>query len=126
MQIKENIKAAITCAILPIAPAIILYRFSHYIKYSIYIIIFFWLISSLCIIFPKAGMILHRIGSSICKFLEKYITIIALFIVYIFAVIPTGFLMKLVKRDRLNLKKSNLDTYWKNNENQNTDYEYQF
>ena len=60
------------------------------------------------------------------SFLGKYIAIVTLAIVYIVAVLPTGLLMKIVKRDRLRLKKPNVETYWLDNENKNTDYEYQF
>ena len=34
--------------------------------------------------------------------------------------------MKIVKRDRLRLKNPNLETYWVDYENKNTDYEFQF
>ena len=66
--------------------------------------------------------LLTEIGS----FLGRYLAIVVLIIGYIVAVMPTGLIMKLVKRDRLRLKKSQIQTYWKKYENNNTDYEYQF
>ena len=71
----------------------------------------------------------HWFKSTLTKignFLGKYIAITVLAIGYIVAVLPTGLLMKIVKRDRLRLKKPNLETYWVDYENKNTDYEFQF
>ena len=64
--------------------------------------------------------------TKIGNFLGKYIAIIVLAFGYIIAVIPTGLLMKLVRRDRLRLKKANVESYWKDYDNTNTDYEFQF
>lgn len=125
MHIKENIKAAIICTVMPVAIAFMLYKHSH-IRLASGILVIFLSIAAICVIIPKAGFFIHKTGSKIGNFLGKYLAIIALFIVYICAVLPTGILMKLVKRDRLRLKKSDIKSYWIKYDGQNSDYENQF
>ena len=125
MNIKDNIKVAIMCTIMPIAIGFLLYRHNH-IRSAIYLVSIFLLIAVLSLFIPKFGTLIHSTGKKIGSFIGRYIAIIILFIGYIVAVIPTGLLMKIVKRDRLRLKRPNINSYWKNNENNNTDYELQF
>mgnify|MGYP001332948779 CR=1 FL=1 len=45
-------------------------------------------------------------------FLGNFIAPIVMAIVFFFVVTPTGFLMKIIKKDLINLKKNNNETYW--------------
>ena len=125
MKIKDNIKDAIMCTIMPFAIGFLLYRHSH-IRSAIITIVAFLSIALLSLIIPKFGNFVHEKGKELGSFIGRYIAIVILFIGYIVAVIPTGLLMKLVKRDRLRLKKQTIETYWINNENTSKDYELQY
>jgi len=124
-EISKNIKVALICTIMPIALSFLLQRHNMY-KAADYIMFSLFAVAILSIMFAKFGNFIHNTAVKIGHFLGKYLAIIALFFVYILAVLPTGLLMKAVRRDRLRLKKPDLTTYWKKYENENTDYEYQF
>ena len=125
MKIKENIKVAIMCTIMPVAIGFLLYRHSH-IKSAIIVLICFLSVAFLSLILPKFGNKVHEYGKKAGSFIGKYIAIVILFAGYILAVIPTGLLMKLVKRDRLRLKKPDIGSYWVDNKDDKKDYELQF
>ena len=125
MKINELTKFAITLGLLPWIPAFLLYKHSHN-DYSIGVLAVFLSLSLICFISKKFANIFKTTLEKIGAFLGKYIAIAVLAIGYIIAVVPTGFLMKFVKRDRLRLKKPKTNTYWKDQENSITDYEYQF
>lgn len=125
MKINELTKFAITLGLLPWIPAFLLYKHSHN-DYAIAVLAIFLSLSLICFISEKFANIFKTTLEKIGAFLGKYIAIIVLAIGYIIAVVPTGFLMKLVKRDRLRLKKPKLNSYWKDYNNTNSDYEYQF
>ena len=125
MKINELTKFAITLGLLPWIPAFILYKHSLQ-DCAITVIAIFLSLSFLCFISKKFAHSLKLNLEKFGGFLGKYLAIIVLAIGYVIAVIPTRFLMKLVKRDRLRLKKQQLNSYWKDQENTNSDYEYQF
>ena len=125
MKLDELTKFAITLGLLPWIPAFLLYKHSN-IKIAIIILAVFLSLSLLSFISKRFASSFKHVLEKIGGFLGKYIAIVVLFIGYIFVVIPTGLLMKMVKRDRLKLKKQNTETYWITYENKNTDYEYQF
>lgn len=125
MKINELTKFAITLALLPWIPAFILYKHS-YSDYALVILAIFLCLSFLCFISKNFAQFFKSNLEKIGTFLGKYLAIIVLAIGYIVAVVPTGLLMKLVKRDRLKLKKHNTGSYWKDHDNTNSDYEYQF
>ena len=125
MKLNEATKFALTLLLMPWIPAFILYKHNQ-IDATYIVLGIFLLTSFICFISKKISILLKSILTKVGKFLGKYIAIIALSIVYIVAVLPTGILAKIVKRDRLRLKKQNLDTYWLEYKNENTDYEYQF
>ena len=125
MKINELTKFAITLGVLPWIPAFLLNKHGHQ-NIAIYILATFLTLSLFCFVSKKFAYLFKSTLTNIGNFLGKYIAIIVLAIGYILAVLPTGLLMKIVKRDRLKLKKPNLETYWVNYEKQNTDYEYQF
>ncbi len=125
MKINEHTKFAITLGLLPWIPSFILYK-HLYAKAAIIILAVFLLLSLCCFISKSFAQEFKEKLSVIGGFLGKYTAIIILAIGYIIAVIPTGILMKAVKRDRLRLKKPNTATYWIDCNNTNTDYEYQF
>ena len=125
MKINEYTKFAITLMILPWIPAFILYKHSM-LKLGLIIIGIFLILSFLCFVSKDFARVFKNILTKTGNFLGKYIAVIILFLGYIFVLIPTGFIMKLVKRDRLILKKPDVKSYWKKNENNDTNYEYQF
>lgn len=125
MKINELTKFAITLGLLPWIPAFILYKHSLQ-DCAITVIAIFLSLFFLCLISKKFAHFLKLNLEKFGGFLGKYLAIIVLAIGYVIAVIPTRFLMKLVKRDRLRLKKQQLNSYWKDQENTNSDYEYQF
>ncbi len=125
MKINELTKFAITLGLLPWIPAFILYKHGQ-IKWAAGIICVLVLLSLISFISKKFAAAFKSLVTVIGEFIGRYLAIIVLFIGYIVAVIPTGLLMKIVKRDRLKLKKPNINTYWQNYENKSTDYEYQF
>ena len=125
MKIKDSVKFAVTLGILPWIPAFILYKHSM-IKAGVWTVCIFLLLSSACFLSEKFALKFKGLLTKIGEFLGRYLSIIVLTIGYIAAVLPTGLIMKLVKRDRLRLKKPQIQTYWKQYENSNSDYEYQF
>ena len=125
MKINELTKFAITLGILPCIPAFLLNKHGHQ-DIAIYVLAIFLTLSLTCFISKKFANGFKSTLTKIGNFLGKYIAIIVLAIGYLVAVAPTGLLMKIVKRDRLRLKKPNLETYWVDYENKNTDYEFQF
>ena len=125
MKINESIKFAITLGLLPWVPAFLFYKHGYQ-EVAIYILATFLTLSLISFISKRFAIGFKSILTKIGTFLGKYISIIVLAFGYILAVVPTGLLMKIVKRDRLRLKKPNLKTYWIDYENKNTDYEYQF
>ena len=47
-------------------------------------------------------------------------------IVFFLVVTPTGFIMKLLRKDLLNLKKNEKETYWLDKDNSNSSLKNQF
>lgn len=125
MKINELTKFAITMGLLPWIPAFVLYKHTQ-IKAAAIVLAIFLALSFLCFVSKKFAYSFKSLLEKIGGFLGRYIAIVVLAIGYIAAVIPTGLLMKIVKRDRLRLKKPDVKTYWLDYENKNTDYEYQF
>ena len=125
MKINELTKFAITLGLLPWVPAFLLNKHGYQ-DAAIYVLVIFLTLSFICFASKKFAHLFKSILTKIGNFLGQYIAIIVLAIGYILAVLPTGLLMKIVKRDRLRLKNPNLETYWVDYENKNTDYEFQF
>lgn len=125
MKINELTKFAITLGLLPWIPAFILYKHSH-LDCAVILLAIFLLLSLACFVSKKFAHWFKSLLTKIGNFLGKYIAIFVLSLGYIIAVVPTGLLMKMVKRDRLRLKKPDVSSYWKNYENSGTDYEFQF
>lgn len=125
MKINEPTKFAMTLGLLPWIPAFLLYKHSYDVL-AVQILAVFLFLSIVCFLSKSFAKKFKDILTAIGNFLGKYIAIIVLAIGYIVAVFPTGLLMKIVKRDRLRLKKPNINTYWVDYDKKNTDYEYQF
>ena len=58
--------------------------------------------------------------------LGNIISPIIMGIIFFFVVTPTGLLMKIFKKDPLNLKKNNSNTYWTDKDNSNNNMKNQF
>lgn len=87
----------------------------------------FWAIL-ISLIFLILGMLnskmltpLNKIWFKFGIFLGNFISPIVMGIIFFFVVTPTGILMRLLRKDLINLKTNNEKTYWfkKNNDNNN-------
>ena len=125
MKINELTKFAITLGLLPWIPAFLLYKHNN-LEIAISVLSIFLSLSLICFASKTFAKNFKDILDKIGAFLGKYIAIVVLAIGYVIAIAPTGFLMKIVKRDRLKLKKQNSSTYWVDYTNEKTDYEFQF
>ena len=100
------------------------FKVNNFVGIAVFCVLFAILIISLINkIFAKK---LHCFLSETGSFLGEKITVSVLFFVFIVAIIPTKILMVIFKRDRLRLKKENVDSYWINSEDekQNWDLPY--
>ena len=126
MKIKNNHKVALMCTTMPFVIACISVFKFHQPKFAAVQMMCFFSVALLSIFMPQFGEFIHKIGERTGHFLGNVLSKIILFLVYIFTVLPTGIIMKIVKRDRLRLKKPDTETYWIDNKEEKTDYEYQF
>ena len=69
---------------------------------------------------------LNKIWFKFGLFLGAIISPIVMGIVFFFVVVPTGLIMRLMRKDILKLKKNNLDTYWIQKSNQVSSMKDQF
>lgn len=125
MTDKEMKKFSFTLFILPIIPAIIVFRHGH-IKTAVILILIFWAFCLFTLLSKAFTQFSYSKIKILLKFFGDTLAKIALFIVYILCLIPTGLLMKIIGRDRLRIKKQSLNTYWKDVQEQDSSYEYQF
>ena len=87
----------------------------------------------LSIIFFTLGLInsklllpLNKIWFKLGIFLGNFIAPIVMGIIYFFVVTPTGLIMKMLRKDLLNLKKNNKNSYWIEKDNSNSNLKNQF
>ena len=59
-------------------------------------------------------------------FLGKFVTPIVMGIIFFLVVTPTSIIMKILRKDLLNLKKNNNDSYWIKKNNQNSKMKNQY
>ena len=92
----------------------------------------FWAIS-IALIFLVLGILNSKILSPLNKIwfkfgilLGKLISPLIMGIIYFLVVTPTGILVRLFKKDLLNLKKNNNKTYWIERDNKNNSMKNQF
>ena len=126
MDLRENYKVALICTMFPTMLGFMMYWEILFPIWYCKIVLALYVVAILSLLIPKFGNYIYDKSVKIGNFVGKYIAIAALFFIYILAVIPTGLLMKIVKRDRLMLKKTETKTYWQVYDSTNTDYEYQF
>ena len=69
---------------------------------------------------------LNKIWFKFGILLGNFIAPIVMGVIYFMVVTPTGFIMRLLGKDLLNLKKNNKDTYWIEKDNSNSDLKNQF
>ncbi len=111
--------------VLPVIPTFFLVKYSHF-KFAIILLVSFWGCFLISVISRRVLNFLYKSVISILRFLGDKAAKIALFLVYILSVVPVGLLMKITKRDRLNLKKNKQESYWEDYNNNDSDYSYQF
>ena len=85
------------------------------------------------IIFLTLGLVnsklllpLNKIWFKFGIFLGNFIAPIVMGIIYFFVVTPTGLIMKMLRKDLLNLKKNNKNSYWIKKNNSNNSLKNQF
>ena len=85
------------------------------------------------IIFLLLGLINSTLLTPLNKLWFKFgillgniISPIIMGIIFFFVVTPTGLLMRIFKKDPLNLKKNNSNTYWTDKDNSNNNMKNQF
>lgn len=123
---KDKKQFILTLFILPIAPAVLLFKFGH-LKLALEVLILLWFLACFNLISATFFDFFYRNSKKFTKFLGDNLAKIVLFIVYVLCVLPTGFLVKLIKRDRLSLKKGVKTSYWKDLKvEEDHNYEYQF
>lgn len=125
ISVKDKNKFLLTLFVLPLAPAVILFKFGH-LKLALGVLILFWFFGVFSFFNPSFADFLHHNSKKLTKFLGDNLAKAVLFVVYIFCVFPLGLLMKLIKRDRLGLKKKRNGSYWKDVKEEDSSYEYQF
>ena len=69
---------------------------------------------------------LNKIWFKFGLILGKLVAPIVMGIVFFFVVTPTGLIMKILRKDLLNLKKNNSTTYWIKKDNSNSNFKNQF
>ncbi len=69
---------------------------------------------------------LNKIWFKFGLILGKLVAPIVMGIVFFFVVTPTGLIMKILRKDLLNLKKNNSTTYWIKRDNSNSNFKNQF
>ena len=69
---------------------------------------------------------LNKIWFKFGMLLGSFIAPIVMGIVFFFVVTPTGLIMKLLRKDLLNLKKNKKETYWLDKDNSNSSLKNQF
>ena len=69
---------------------------------------------------------LNKIWFKFGLILGKLVAPIVMGIIFFFVVTPTGLIMKILRKDLLNLKKNNSTTYWIKKDNSNSNFKNQF
>ena len=69
---------------------------------------------------------LNKIWFKFGMFLGNFIAPIVMGVVFFLVVTPTGLIMKLFRKDLLNLKKNKKETYWLDKDNSNSSLKNQF
>ncbi len=110
---------------LPIIPSILFLRRGDIVS-AMTIVALFWSLATISVIDRSKATLINIYGKKVIKIFCDALAAIALFLTYIITVIPCGYLMKLLKRDRLALERQEKNTYWKNISNDKHDYENQF
>lgn len=122
---EEAKKLKLMLTFVPIIPALMLIKHSH-LKAAIIIVSISWILAILSFFSKKCADFIYVKGKKLLKTLGDFFAVIVLFIIYVFAVLPTGIIMKITKRDRLKLEKQNVETYWKDIKKEEPNHEYQF
>ena len=88
---------------------------------------------TISIIFLILGIVNSKILTPLNKlwfkfglFLGKIVSPIVMGIIFFFVVTPTGIIMRLIRKDLLNLKKNNSSSYWIEKQNENNSMKNQF
>lgn len=114
---------------LPIVPDIIFY-FKGHINIAVIFTSVLWGLLFVLLVTNMVGYNIDRPVYKAVKFILKIagiiLSAIALIITWIFTVFPMGILAKIVKRDRLRLKKPNGTSYWVDYVEKEPTYENQY
>ena len=69
---------------------------------------------------------LNKLWFKFGLFLGKIVSPIVMGVIFFFVVTPTGIIMRLMRKDLLNLKKNKSNTYWIEKKNENSSMKNQF
>jgi len=107
-----------------IFPLILWFKTSKIIAVSLFSILF--LISLISFLNKNFSLFLKAKLKATADFIGCYLAIMTLFFIFILAILPTKFISKLFKRDRLKLKNNNAESYWINVENKENNWDLQY
>lgn len=125
MKLSDLTKFSISLTLIPIIPAWLIYK--HICSYGAGIFLgFFWLLALISFCNKRIAADLKTLFEKIGAFLGKYISNIALFFIFVVAVIPTKIMMVIARRDRLKRRSFNDETYWIDCGEQKHDYELEY
>jgi len=125
MKLSELTKFSITLTLVPLVPAWLIYKYICPYGAAIFLGIC-WLLALITFFNKKIAKDLKALLEKVGAFLGKYISICALFFIFVVAVIPTKLVMMLVKRDRLKRRSFDDETYWIDCGDVKHDYELEY
>ena len=120
MKVRNNYKIAIGLTLFAIVMSKIILP-----QYERWILISILPVATVSVIVAPLGEIIYNLISRVGKIIGNIISKTILIFVWFFAVLPTGVVMKIAKRDRLRLRKVEKQSYWIDNKEE-VNYEYQF
>jgi len=126
---KDIRKFKVTLLLLPVVPALIFYFKNHLLLAEIILAICWGSLVLLFIprIFGKnIDKPIYHFYRILLKYLGIVISSIALVVTWFCTILPTGIVAKLMKRDRLSLKKQKVSSYWKEAKPSSDTYENQY
>ena len=125
MKLSELTKFSISLSLIPLIPAWLVYKYIC--PYGAAILLgICWILALITFFNKKIAQDLKNLLDKIGAFLGKYISICALFFIFVVAVIPTKLLMMIVKRDRLKRRSFDQETYWIDCTETKHDYELEY
>ena len=125
MKLSELTKFSISMTLVPIVPAWLIYKYICPYGAGIFLGLC-WLLALVTFFNKKIASDLKALLGKIGAFLGRYIANVILFLIFIFAVLPTKLIMIFAKRDRLKRRSFDDETYWLECGDTKHDYELEY